>query len=100
MRAIRVLQPRGIIDEATGRFEIGRHFGELELNRLITIDRLSELLPLAGIADGLFKCPATATERQRAGDDADLGQKLAQVRLAVAFGSAQSMAVGNEAVVE
>src|SRR5208282_5394192 len=100
MRPVMVLEPSGVMHQPSGSFEVGRHLGELELDRLKAIDWLAELLPLAGVADRLLQRPARAAERQRAGDDADLRQQFAHMRLAITFLAAEAMAVRHEAVVQ
>src|SRR5262249_62179627 len=100
MRLVIVLKPGGVVHEAPRGFEVGSHLGKLELDGLITVDGLAELLTFPGIADRFLQCAARAAERKRAGDDADLGQKLAQMSLAVAFLTAEPVAVRHEAAVE
>src|SRR5271166_5402719 len=86
--------------QAARRFEPGTHLRELELNRLIPVDRLAELLAFAGVPDRFLQRSARPSERKRPGNDPDLGKKLAQMGLAVPFLPAQAMAVRYETVIE
>src|SRR5258708_1624060 len=47
-----VLHPRRFAGDETGRLDLGRHVGELELNRLVLGDRLAEGLALLAVAEG------------------------------------------------
>src|SRR5262249_42780480 len=51
-RLSRVLEPGGAVDELPARVDLGRHVGQLELDRLEARDRPPELVPLLGVRGG------------------------------------------------
>src|SRR6187551_766557 len=52
-----VLHPRRFTGDKSGRLDLGRHVGELELDRLVLGDRLAEGLALLAVAEGQLQRP-------------------------------------------
>src|SRR5213080_1339242 len=50
-----VLHRGGLPGQEPGRLDLGRHVGELQLDRLVLADRLAERPSLLGIADGVLE---------------------------------------------
>src|SRR5260221_968439 len=60
-----VLHPRRFAGDETGRLDLGRHVGELELNRLVLGDRLAEGLALLAVAEGQLQRPLSDADAAR-----------------------------------
>src|SRR3954447_1290469 len=64
-----VLHPRRFAGDEAGGLELGRHVGELELDRLVLGDRLAEGLPFLAIAEGQLE--GALADADAAGGDVD-----------------------------
>src|SRR3954465_1760268 len=64
-----VLHPRRFAGDEAGGLELGRHVGELELDRLVGGDRLAEGLPFLAVAEGELERPLA--DADAAGGDVD-----------------------------
>ena len=58
------VEPRGVVDELPGRFEVGRELGDAMAQHLARGQRLAERLPLAQVRDGVLERLGGARERQ------------------------------------
>src|SRR6476620_12057056 len=86
-----VLHPRRFAGDQAGSLDLGRHVGELELDRLVVGDRLAEGLPFLAVAKG--KLEGALGDADAAGGDVDaadlkrihhLHEALAETRLLAA----------------
>src|SRR3954447_9244088 len=86
-----VLHPRRFAGDEAGGLELGRHVGELELDRLVGGDRLAEGLSFLAVAEGELE--RALTDADAAGGDVDaadlervhhLDEALAEARLLAA----------------
>ncbi len=64
-----VLHPRRLAGQQAGRLDLGRHVGELELDRLVLGDRLAEGLALLAVAEGQLE--RALGDADAAGGDVD-----------------------------
>src|SRR6476646_6102382 len=64
-----VLHPRRLAGQQARRLDLGRHVGELELDRLVLGDRLAEGLALLAVAEGQLERPLG--DADAAGGDVD-----------------------------
>src|SRR3954471_4169478 len=64
-----VLHPRCFAGDEAGGLELGRHIGELELDRLVGGNRLAEGLPFLAVAEGQLQRPLS--DADAAGGDVD-----------------------------
>src|SRR3954465_2557744 len=64
-----VLHPRRFAGDEAGRLELGRHVGELELDRLVGGDRLAEGFAFLAVAEGELERPLA--DADAAGGDVD-----------------------------
>src|SRR4051794_16421881 len=78
-RAAAVLEHGGLVDEQPRGLDLGRHVGELGLDRLIFGDRLAERLALLGVRERLVERPLRQPDAHRGHADPPAVERLEEL---------------------
>src|SRR5215207_3312038 len=86
-----VLLEGGLVGEQARGLDLGRHVGELGLDRLVLGDRLAEGDPLLGVAQSLVQSPLGEAEAHGGDTDATAVERLQELAEALAPSSQQPL---------